>query len=180
MTFRQTASIGDFLATQTGSVMVSTIASLTDFVPAGTMLRPMALTLDETPPVDLLISQVVIRSEKNPEVQHRIYKGPLVKLSTIMPSYGNTSLRLGALTPHEFVADHGLELVMTYDNGSTQFNPATFLWDIANAAGVEQILGNPELVELLFGGVDFGGRLPQRAILSSPTLGEVDRRRNGR
>lgn len=132
MTYRQTASTGNFLATQTGSVMVSTIASLTDFVPSGTHLRPMAIALDETPPVDLLVSQVVIRSEKNPEVQHRIYKGPLVKLSTVMASYASTTNRLGALTPQEFIADHGLEIVMTYDNGSSALNPATFLWDIQN------------------------------------------------
>ena len=132
MTLRVTASTCTFAASQTDATVVSTIQNLTNFVSSNVNLRPKSLTLVETPPTDLLISEMVVRSEKNPsEGAHRVYKGPKVPLSDLMGAFARDALKIGAMTPQEFVADHGLEILWTYDNGTTVLN-ATFLWDIEN------------------------------------------------
>lgn len=132
MTLRVTASpitIAANLATDTE--IKSTIAALTSFVPSGTLLNPRALTLVDAPDVGITVNQVVIRSEKNPEVQHRVYKGPHVPLSKVLGAFERDALKNAILTNKHFVADHGLELVLTCKSGGTGLT-SNLLWDVQN------------------------------------------------
>ena len=129
---RITASIGTFLASQTDTVLVSAVADLLDFVSSVVSLHPTAITLVESPPADLTVTQVVLRSTKNPdEVAHRIYKGPAVPISSVLGAFGRDALKSAQLTPLHFIADHGMEIVFTYSNGTTALD-ATLLWDVQN------------------------------------------------
>lgn len=133
MTLRVTASTVTFAASAAaGTKVASTVALLTDYVPSTASIHPTALTLAGAgAPVDLLVTEVILRSEKNPEVAHRLYKGPAVGLDAIMGAMGRDALRNGSLTGLEFAPDHGMEVEWTYENGTTVYSP-TLLWDVQN------------------------------------------------
>ena len=132
MTLRVTASTCTFAASQpTGTLVTAPVANLTEFVPATASLNPRAITLVETPPVDLLVDQILLRSEKNPEVVHRLYKGPEVPLSAVMGAFSRDALKNATLTDLELAPDHGMELEFSYSNGTSALN-ATLLWDVQN------------------------------------------------
>ena len=127
---RVTASPVTFAASQTDAVAASTVANLTNFVSADTDLNPTSLSLLGSPPADLTVSQIVIRSEKNPdEVAHRLYKGPDVPINSVMDAFKRDALKNEELTALEFIADHGMEIVFTYSNGTTEFT-TDVLWDV--------------------------------------------------
>ena len=135
MTLRVTASLVTFAASQTDTEVISPVLLLTDYVSSNVSLRPMALTFADPSafPTDLLVSQVVLRSTKNPtEVAQRLYMGPKVPLAAVMGAFNRDALKNVPLTLLRFMADHGMELVFTYDNGTTALTAAVILWDIAN------------------------------------------------
>ena len=135
MTLRVTASLVTFAASQTDTEVISPVLLLTDYVSSNVSLRPMALTFADPSafPSDLLVSQVVLRSTKNPtEVAQRLYMGPKVPLAAVMGAFNRDALKNVPLTLLRFMADHGMELVFTYDNGTTALTAAVILWDIAN------------------------------------------------
>lgn len=127
---RVTASSGTFAASQSDAELVSAVADLLDFVSSTSALVPTALTMLGSPPADLTVTQVVLRSTKNPdEIAHRVYKGPAVPIASVLGAFGRDALKSAQLTPLKFIADHGMEIVFTYSNGSTPL-AATFLWDV--------------------------------------------------
>ena len=132
---RITASVGTFALIAGPAELVSPILSLTDFVSSGVQIRPTAITHVEegANPADLTISQLVIRSTKNPdEIAHRLYKGPDVPLAAVMGALSRDALKSSQLTPLHFTADHGAELVFTYKNPTAE-HISTFLWDVQNS-----------------------------------------------
>ena len=100
MTLRITASTATFLASQTGATLKSTVANLSNYVPATVTLTPTALTeAGIATPSDLKVSEVIIQAALNPEVRHRVYKGPLVQIDQVMGALARSVTRMGALTP---------------------------------------------------------------------------------
>ena len=127
---RITASSCTFAASQTDTVLISAVADLLDFVSSSVSIKPTAITLVETPPADLTVTQIVLRSTKNPdEIAHRLYKGPAVPISSVLGAFGRDALKSAQLTPLRFIADHGVEIVFTYSNGTTAL-AANLLWDV--------------------------------------------------
>ena len=63
MTLRVTASLVTFAATQTGSLAVSPVLNITDYVSSNVSLKPKALSFADPSamPADLLVSQIVLR-----------------------------------------------------------------------------------------------------------------------
>lgn len=151
----------------------STIANLTDFVPAGTHLNPRALTLVDTPDVGITVNSVIVRSEKNPEVQHRLYRGDHVPLKDVIGAFGRDALKNAVMTDLEFVADHGLELVLVCKSGGVGL-ASNLLWDVQNQRGVDAagiLVAAKELALQSSSGGQFGSDISPLA--RAVTLGRV-------
>ena len=167
MTLRVTASLATFAATQTDAEAISPVLLLTDYVSSNVSLRPMALSFADPSafPAGLLVSQIVLRSTKNnTEVAQRLYMGPKVPLAAAMGAFNRDALKNIPLTLLRFTADHGMELVFTYDNGGSALNAAVILWDVANqqgGGGEPATLFNPQKEAALNDSVGkSGGRAP--------------------
>jgi hypothetical protein len=136
MTERISASAATFAATQTDATVVSEVQNLTQYVVSAVKLKPHTMLLEGSPPVDLLISELVLRSKQNPnEVREIIYQGgkvPIAKVMEIMAADVDV-----LWSKKRYYAEHGLEAVWKYDNGSTQFD-AVFMWLMQNTLGVEE------------------------------------------
>lgn len=130
---RTTGSSIAFLATQTDAVVVSAVANLTNYIAATAVAKPRALTPDWTvsPPADLTVTKVVLRSTKNPEMLHTIYQGPAIKAEKVFDAFAREATRDGMLSPLQFKPDHGVELAITYSNGGTPYT-TTMVWDMQN------------------------------------------------
>ena len=145
MTLRVTASLATFAASQSGAEAISPVLNITNYVSSNVSLNPSAVQFADPSgfPPDLLVTQIVLRSTLNPtEVAQRLYMGPGVPIQAAMGAFGRLVTKNIPLTHLHFTADHGLELVFTYDNGTTAVTSTIILWDIQNQVGPGD-LNNP-------------------------------------
>ena len=126
-----------------GTKVTSAITNLGDVVPSTAYAKPAGFTFTGTIPSDLLVTQVLLKSTKNPENVYRIYEGTKIKLSDLTGML--TADAAGTpFSVQPFKPDHGLELEMTYENGTTAYN-VDLIWKIYNKDGVHPGRGDPAL-----------------------------------
>lgn len=144
---RITTSLITFVASQSaGAKVVSKILNLTDYIPATALALPTALAFssDVTLNGALKVTEILLRSEKNPENVHRIVKTAAVPLNDLMSAFARTVTQGQALTPLHFAPDHGLEIEFTYESdGTVPAADSVLIWDIANQGPTIPIPGDP-------------------------------------
>jgi hypothetical protein len=112
--------------------MVSVIPNLTDYLEAKASALPIALSVSgAAPPSDLLVTEIVVRSEKDPTRQKRIYKGSPAPLLDVMGAFDFTLQNQAAAVSKSFHAWHGLQIEITYNNGLTSYN-CQLIWGLQN------------------------------------------------
>ncbi len=110
---------------------VSPILNLLERVQPNTLLTPTAFVLESTPPPDLRVTQILLRSTERPlEQSHRIYKGPAVLLSMLMEAFSPSAMKYVELSLLTIPAGDGMELVFIYSNGETPFVSKVF-WQVS-------------------------------------------------
>jgi hypothetical protein len=151
MAYRSATSQANFLASQTDAVVTAAIPNLALYVSSLVGLRPLAVRLVGAAEAGLTVKQVWIQDETVQEKRYLVYQGDHIPLADFMELLAEDAARLGSLTPHKFISDHGLEFEMTYSSTGAKLH--TFVWGMQNQANPDPIPG----VGVVTGGEPPGG-----------------------
>jgi len=118
---------------------VVSAADLTAYLSSQTVVRPLALTLQNDPqedPTTVLVSELVLQqAEPGGEVLHRMYQGAGISLSTLIGCFTRSAARSGAITPLQFTCEKGMKLTFTVTDKASAAYDGAIEWDLCSDCG---------------------------------------------